>query len=155
MQGIKIQADPDAGCCQEDDKPPVSFAVGFYLGRFYFFWGRRFFYFMFLTRFSHRCNQVVGVHRFRIRRFGVQSSPFRVTLLWLTLKEQGAPSIKSKTIHPGLNCQTQLLLLRNIITRIGSLPGGISPTGEYRGVRLKGSGFGGSGFKVQRFEENI
>jgi len=86
MQGIKIQADPDAGCCQEDDKPPASFAAGFYfLGR-YFFLLERFCYFMFLARFSHRCNKVVSVHRFKI-----QSSPFRVTLLWLTLGEQGAP----------------------------------------------------------------
>jgi hypothetical protein len=31
-----------------------------------------------------------------------------------------------------MNCQTQLLLQRNFITRIRSLPGGIPPTGEYR-----------------------
>ena len=139
MQGIEIQANPDADCGRDDDKPPDFFATGSYFGRGYFFWWRRFWYFMFLTRFSHRCIKVIGVHRLRIRRFGVQSSPFRVTLLWLTLKEQGSPLIKAKTIHPGLNFQTQLLLRRNIITRIRFLPGGIPSTEEYRSVRLKGN----------------
>ncbi len=37
MEGIKIQADPEAGCCQDDDPPPASLAAGFYCGRCYFF----------------------------------------------------------------------------------------------------------------------
>jgi len=31
MQGIKIEANPEAGRCQDDDKPPVFFVAMFYL----------------------------------------------------------------------------------------------------------------------------
>ena len=62
--------------------------------------------------------------------------------------------VNTKTIHSVMNCQTQLLgetLLQEYDLHLV----GAASSREYRSVGLKGSGFGGSGFKVHRVEENI
>jgi len=102
MQGIKIQTNPEADGRQDDDKPPISFAAAFYLRRCYFFRFGSFYIFIFLARFSHRCNLVVA---FRGSGFTVQGY-----LALVGFGRAGCPSNKAKAIHSGNNCQTHVLI---------------------------------------------